>query len=334
MSFIGLDFGKAANIYADLLRQAHEEKIKQKQWEQQYALQRQQAASLYGFPVEEEYYVPAAIPPMLVGNESLPPGHYSNQGGRIPQSDIGQEVIPSQNEPALSNINRAPDASSRESAIQMSPQKLNQVQETLKPLRREDEIKRQKITSAYDEAIINLVRSAQMSGKMTSDGRVSPDVARRLDELQQLKLKALDGYDRSLYEQAMLAAIREGSKTPPRERVGRNLREESLLNQIRDLKKAKVNLPSLISDPFKRRGYEKLYGVKGPELLKVAEDRIDAQIADLEAQLGIRPKATQAPAVPDKDRLINDLAKKLLDKGKAKNLEDAKIKAGQILNNK
>jgi hypothetical protein len=334
MSFIGLDFGKAANIYADLLRQAHEEKIKQKQWEQQYALQRQQAASLYGFPVEEEYYVPAAIPPMLVGNESLPPGHYSNQGGRTPQSDIGQEAIPSQNEPALSNINRAPDASSRESAIQMDSKKLNQVQETLKPLRREDEIKRQKITSAYDEAIINLVRSAQMSGKMTSDGRVSPDVARRLDELQQLKLKALDGYDRSLYEQAMLAAIREGSKTPPRERVGRNLREESLLNQIRDLKKAKVNLPSLISDPFKRRGYEKLYGVKGPELLKVAEDRIDAQIADLEAQLGIRPKATQAPAVPDKDRLINDLAKKLLDKGKAKNLEDAKIKAGQILNNK
>lgn len=331
MSFVGLDFGRAGNVYADLLRQAHQERIKQQQWEAQNRIQNQQAAALYDMPIDEEYYAPAPIDIPLQATPIQ---------GQVVEEQFPISAMPVQmQEPAMIEppmpMDRTPQGS-REPAQKkpgLTGADVGQAAEALSPLRREQVQAQMQTKAIFDDIIQKTLTTAPK----TSDGRIHPGTLRRIRELQDMQLKALTSDGRGLYDAAMLAAlgnVSKGQAAPSGRGAAPRAteREKSIRRQIQDLMKARTNLPTALADPFRKRQYEQMYGAKGADLLTRAQESIDTQIANLEAALGESPRAASQPKAPPAGRdLVGDLAKKLLEKKKAKTEQEARALAEKML---
>ena len=222
MSFVGLDFGRAGNVYADLLRQAHQERIKQQQWEEQNRINQQQAGALYGYPLGEDYFMALPFDESTLSQGTI---DATVVEGRDPANDaeanllandlaaglVGQKKTQLPTGPRVQGSLSVPDQ-----PFKGNPQKspggtqlnVGGALSTVDPIRVLEEQEAGRIASIFDKEIAGIVSQAKKVG-LVKDGKAHPSVVRQIQELREQRLKAMTGGGRSLYDLALLEAMRQ-----------------------------------------------------------------------------------------------------------------------------
>jgi len=324
MSFVGLNFGKAGNVYADLLRQAHQEKIKNNQWEAQNRIQEQQAAYQYGLPVDEDMFIPSGMQDMHPADydafrrsqENMPRPPNGPMGGNY-QPEQDPMMIPEQDlsrDPAqfkVHNIPAPPDRNSGqliEKGSDITEEEVSKLNKILGPIRAQEIQDKLRNRNMFDTQIRDVYASSKSDGK----GNIDPYSARRIAELQDMQLKSETGGGggRSIADAALLAMLSKRSDTtyvppPARRAAAREPRVSPAINVLQNQIKALENkIPKAfeaILNPMDPTEISKIRGkidAMSNAVLAISSGTMSAEQAM--SQFGLNPNYSPAPKAAPK----------------------------------